>query len=247
MHIALISDIHANLHALNAVIEHAQAQKIRHFWNMGDFLGYFAFPEEVIDRVRALKAVSILGNYDHKVLKFHKKKHKWKKNKAPLKYLAFKWAYEALSKENEVYLKSLPDEHRLRVEGRAVLLTHGSPVSNREPLQPDTPVQRLRNLAGISRADVVICGHSHTPFSQEVDGVWFINPGSVGRPDDGDPRASYAILHMTQGRLRVTPYRVTYDVEGAVRAIRKNELPEAFAQMLVRGLPLDEAIAQMAE
>jgi diadenosine tetraphosphatase ApaH/serine/threonine PP2A family protein phosphatase len=76
-----------------------------------------------------------------------------------------------------------------------------------------------------------------------VDGVWFINTGSVGRPDDGDPRATYAVMQMLPDMIDVEHFRVQYDVEKAVAAIRKNKLPEEFAQMLIHGISLDELIA----
>jgi diadenosine tetraphosphatase ApaH/serine/threonine PP2A family protein phosphatase len=98
----------------------------------------------------------------------------------------------------------------------------------------------------MAKADVIICGHSHQPFAREVDGVWFINTGSVGRPDDGDPRACYAILQIDSKQIQVRHYRVEYDVERAVAAIREHELPEPFAQMTLEGHSLD-AVLQGAE
>ena len=91
---------------------------------------------------------------------------------------------------------------------------------------------------------MIICGHSHRPFVRQVDGVWFINTGSVGRPDDGDPRACYAILEIDSESIQVQHYRLEYDVERAVAAIRENELPEAFAQMLLQGRDLDTVLAK---
>ena len=118
-------------------------------------------------------------------------------------------------------------------------MTHASPASNEEHLTPDTPTKRLRELAGMADADLVICGHSHQPFTRQVQGVWFINTGSVGRPDDGDPRAAYAILTIEPDVFEVRHYRVEYDVARAVAAIRDRGLPEAFAQMLLQGNNLD--------
>ena len=110
MKIALIGDVHANLPALEAVLAHAHQQGVEAIWNLGDFLGYGAFPDEVVVRLRAEGALSIIGNYDLKVLKFPKRKEKWDKSKHPQKYLAFQWAYEHLSKESRKYLRSLPEE-----------------------------------------------------------------------------------------------------------------------------------------
>jgi putative phosphoesterase len=237
--IAAIGDVHANLPALEAVLEDAHQHGAEAIWNIGDFVGYGAFPEEVVDRLREIGAISIQGNYDRKALKVKKKRDAWKKKKVPEKWLAFQWAYEHLSKQSRKYLRSLPDEKALTVEGHSILLVHGSPASQDEHLTLDTPIERLRELAGMSDAEIIVCGHSHQPFTRSVDRTWFINTGSVGRPDDGDPRAAYARLDLTLVHLEINHYRVEYDVQRAVRAIRENGLPEDFARMILEGRPLD--------
>jgi putative phosphoesterase len=244
MKVALIGDVHANLPALETVLTHARQQGIEAIWNVGDWVGYNAFPNEVVQQLRQERAISIIGNYDLKVLKFKKKQDKWRQTKLPEKYLAFKWAYKNLSKENRMYLRSLPREKRLKVRGHHILLTHGSPASNNEALTPDTPAQYLRELIQVARAEVIVCGHSHRPFARQVDGVWFVNPGSVGRPDDGDPRAAYAILQLEPGFLQVCHHRLDYDLARAVEALRQHNLPAAFGQMLQHGCNLDEVLSQ---
>lgn len=240
--IGLIGDIHANLPALERVLEHAYQQKVEAIWNIGDFVGYGAFPDEVVNRLKRENAISIVGNYDLKVLKFKKKKSKWLKTKKPEKWFAFKWAYENLSQGSREYLRSLPKEVRFKQSGRQFLLTHGSPESNEEPLTPETPQERLRELAKIGSAEVIVCGHSHQPFARRVDDVWFINTGSVGRPDDGDPRTCYALLHLDPRKLQVQHYRLEYDLNRAVDAIHARGLPEVFAQMLILGRDLETVV-----
>ncbi len=247
MKIALIGDVHANLPALETVLAHIHRQNVDAIWNIGDWVGYNAFPNQVIDRLRAEGAVSIVGNYDLKVLKFKKKKRKWKRKKRPDKYLAFKWAYKTLSKENRAYLRALPQERRLRVERWRILLTHGSPASNSEGLTAETPETRLHKLAQLAAVDVIICGHSHRPFARQVDDVWFINTGSVGRPDDDDPRAAYALLEIRPDNLQVQHYRLEYDINQAVEALQQNSLPDAFARMLQQGRNLDEVSPRQSE
>jgi putative phosphoesterase len=242
MKVALIGDIHANLPALEAVLAHIETQGVEAIWNVGDWVGYGAFPDHVIKRLWQQGIISIRGNYDTRVLKFPKKKKKWRKNKIPQKWLAFKWAYEHLSPEAREYLATLPKEIRLNIAGKRILITHGSPESAKEHVTPQTPEERFRELARMAQADLVIFGHSHVPFAHQTEGVWFINPGSVGRQDDGDPRASYALLEFTPIDLQVSHYRVDYDLQRAVAAIRENGLPEAFAQMMVHGRNLDDIL-----
>jgi putative phosphoesterase len=243
MRVALIGDVHANLPALEAVLEHARQRDVDAFWNVGDFVGYGPFPNQVVKRLRKECVLSIIGNYDLKVLEIKRKKKKWRKKRDPLKIQAFLWAYKNLSKKSLRYLRSLPQELSFEWYGRQILLTHGSPASEEEALDPNTPEERFRELAQMAKVDVIICGHSHQPFTRQVDGVLFINTGSVGRPDDGDPRATYAIMQMLPDRIKVKHYRVQYDVEKAVAAIRKKKLPEEFAQMFIRGMSLDELLA----
>jgi putative phosphoesterase len=237
--IALIGDVHANLHALEAVLLHASDRGCKSILNAGDFVGYGAFPDEVVKLLRRVKATSITGNYDQKALKVKKKQGEWAAAKTPEKWLAFQWAYQHLSSSSRKYLKRLPENRRLKAKGWQILLTHGSPVSADEHLSPDTPDKRLHELAKMARADLIICGHSHQPFARWIGDVLFINTGSVGRPDDGDPRATYAILKLKRKMVEVRHYRIEYDVDQAASAIRNNHLPEEFAQMLLQGRSLD--------
>jgi putative phosphoesterase len=243
MKIALLSDVHANLPALEVVLADAAKRNADAIWNAGDFVGYGAFPDEVVRRLREAGAVSVLGNYDEKVLQIKQKGEEWKKSKHPLKWLAFKWAFDQLSDESRAYLISLHKEQRLEVEGRLVLIVHGSPASIKEHLSSETPEKRLKELARIAKSNVIICGHSHRPFNREVEGAYFINPGSVGRSDEGDPRACYALLEL-KGRLcQVQHFRLEYDVAKTVEGIRAQKLPEEFAEMFIQGRTLDEVLA----
>ncbi len=243
MRVALIGDIHANLPALEAVLAHAQAQHVDQIWNIGDFVGYGAFPDQVVSRVRELNILSIRGNYDRKVLDYPRKHKKWEGKKAGEKILAFGWAYEHLSGPNLDYLADLPEERILAVEGWQVLLTHASPVSANEHLCPTTPESRLQEIARERPVQVAIFGHSHQAFARKAGGTWFINTGSVGRPDDGDPRACYAFLLLEPGSLGVCHFRVTYDVQHAADAITQQHLPDEFARMILSGHNFDKVKA----
>jgi putative phosphoesterase len=239
MKVALIGDIHANLPALKSVLEHAGDRGVQAIWNIGDFVGYNAFPEECLQTIRRRTDVtSIIGNYDLKVLKVEKKRKKWLASKDPDKVLSFIWSFDQLSSESRQYLRSLPVERDFWAEGWRILLTHGSPASNEEHLTPDTPDERLRELAAMTPAKVIICGHSHRAFTRQAADTWFINTGSVGRPDDGDPRAAYALMEIVPGSIQVEHFRVEYDVDWAVQAIRARGLPDEFAQMIREGRDL---------
>jgi predicted phosphodiesterase len=235
--IALLGDVHANLPALQAVLSHARNEGVADILNIGDFVGYGPFPNQVVKSIRKSRIISISGNYDLKVLNFPKKNDKWFENKHPLKWFAFKWAYEQLSKKSRRYLRSLPEERYVQVGGINLLMVHGSPASNEELLTDETSAQRLEELN-----QLVKDSYAHRAFSRLIEDTWFINTGSVGRPDDGDPRAAYAILEISPDRLKVVHYRLAYDVEKAVNAIRQKGLPEAFARMLIEGRDLETVL-----
>jgi len=239
MKIGLIGDIHANLPALQAVFQHANALGVVHFLNIGDVVGYNAFPEQVIQTIRQNPVTSILGNYDRKVIQFPQKEKKWQKEKPGLKVQAFRWAYQQLSPESLAYLQSLPEQLEVHLDGLSILLSHGSPAARNEYLTPQTPMQRLLELGELTSAQIILCGHSHIPFARQAWTKIFINTGSIGRPDDGDPRACYAILIHENGRLKINHYHIPYDIHLAAQAIRDHHLPEEFAQMVLHGRSLD--------
>jgi predicted phosphodiesterase len=120
------------------------------------------------------------------------------------------------------------------VDGRRLLLVHGSPRKMNEYLFEDRPLSSFQRLAASSNADVIVFGHTHKPYTKFVDGVWFINVGSVGKPKDGDWRACYAVLDPGADPP-VSFLRVPYDIQTVTDAIRSSDLPHEFAADLEQG------------
>lgn len=245
MRVAVIGDAHGNLPALEAVLRDANRRRPNAIWNLGDLIGYGPHPEEVVQRLKSRKIASIAGNFDERVLGWRPDPPA-KDGGSADRWLAAGWARENLSENSLAFLKALPPERRRKHEGHSLLLTHGSPASRTERLEPTTSPKRLRELAAIAKADIVLCGHSHIPWARNVDGVWFVNPGGVGRSDDGDPRASYALLELNEGSVRITHRRVAYDVASVANAIRRLGLPEVFARMILESKPLERALKDPA-
>ena len=233
--IAVLSDVHANLQALERIIKDAEERGVDVYLNAGDSIGFGPCPNETVELLCEKNVLSILGNFDIEVIK-GKTKNKGKKN------LALKFAIKELAKSCELYLYSLPRELKLEVAGKKLFVTHGSPESIEEHIVYDTPVERLKVLADKAKSDLIIVGHSHEQFWKKANGVSFVNPGSVGRPSDGNPQTAYAILNFSP--FKVEMIRLDYNVEGTVNAIRKKGLPESFAQMLLRGVSLDAIIME---
>lgn len=239
MRIALMGDLHANLPALEAVLDHARQEGAEAIWNLGDLVGYGAFPEEVVQHLRKNYALSTLGRYDRQVVRFKKRKEKWHRSKGIEEYLALEWAYEQLSGKSHKYLRFLSQEIRMQIRGKRVLLTHGAPGAEDGCLTADTTEKQLAKLAREAKAELILCGCSHQPFARSIEGVWFISPGSAGLPTDGDPRAAYAILEVGPEGSQVFPHRVEYDVERLVAELNRHKLPKVFARMFQEGQSLD--------
>ncbi|KKL19495.1 hypothetical protein LCGC14_2464900 [marine sediment metagenome] len=184
--------------------------------------------------------VTVRGNYDAKVLVFQQKRKKWRRTKGAKKYLAFSWADEHISADSRDFLQSLPQQTSFQCGRWRVVLTHGSPVANDEPLGPDTPTARLEELARAAEADLIGCAHSHRPFMRQIDETLFVNPGAVGRPEGGDPRACYALLETADRQPTADLHRVEYDIDRTVEAVRAAGLPEEFGLMFRYGANLKQ-------
>lgn len=241
MKVAVLGDAHGNVAALDAVLADIKKRRVDAVWNLGDLVGYGPFPEETVQRLRREATLSVAGNFDLRVLGADPR-DPGEKGTPIDKWIAPAWAHENLSSESFRYLASLPRERRLVVEGHKFLLTHGSPASNTERLEPTTDLARFEELAKMARAEFVLCSHSHMPFVRQADGVTFVNPGGVGRADDGDPRASYALVQVDRNRVHVAHRRVPYDVPAVVDALLRRGLPEAYGRMLLESRTLERVL-----
>jgi putative phosphoesterase len=229
--VAVIADIHGNLDALKAVVADARRSRIDVFLNAGDAVGFGIYPKQVIQALRSAMFLNVIGNVDLEVLE------KCLQNPSLEKNSIMQFTFRELAPSDLAYLQSLPKELRLEICGKKILLTHGTPDSVNEHIFPNTHGKRLKEIASEANADVIITGHSHIQMSRNVSGVRFVNPGSVGRPANGDYRAQYAILRFNPFSLEFR--RVNYDVEAVANGIRKRGLPESLAQVLLRGVSLD--------
>ena len=199
--ILLLGDIHANYPALKAIGKYIKPDRFDWIVNTGDFTVYSTFPNETIKWFRKRKkAVCILGNTDLRVLRILRGK-KLKKPAKEEKRVMYFWTSENLHPENITYLKSLPEQTDFMVGGFRIGIFHGTLEDPDEELSPSAPESRFQQLARDSTFQVHIMGHSHVPYYKIVDGVHFINSGSVGRMFDGDPRASFAILKVASGKI----------------------------------------------
>ena len=236
MRLAIISDIHANLHALEAVWQDLEQQHPEAVYCLGDLVGYGAYPNEVVAFIRERQVPTIMGNYDEGVgFDLHDCGCVYRDPElARLGDLSLLWSRERTSGENKQYLQGLPLQIRLPDGRPTLLLVHGSPRKMNEYLYEDRPRATFERIAAVAAADVLLFGHTHLPYQKKVDKVLFVNTGSLGKPKDGDRRAGYVILEMGR-RPRVEFRRVEYDVAAAAGAVRESGLPPRFADMLETG------------
>ena len=230
MKTALISDIHANLQALEAVWEDLHSQAPDRIYCLGDLVGYGANPNEVIDFVRAEDIPTIMGNYDNGVghdLDDCGCDYKDARLER-LGELSIWWSRGHTTQENKEYLRSLPKDMRFSEDGMEVLLVHGSPRSLHEYLPEERPTVTFERIAKVANCDAMFFGHTHIPYQKSAADMLFVNVGSVGRPKDGDPRAGYVILNSSEVEFR----RVEYDIEPAAQAILESDLPDYYADEL---------------
>jgi len=246
MKIALISDIHANLPALEAVLDNLKSRSdVAAIYHLGDLVGYAPWPDEVVNRIRVEGIPGIAGNYDSTTAADYKHcgcRYEDARQEE-LSHLSYEWTREHASPETKDWLGTLPFRLDIRplgghVAGPTLTLVHGAPTLNTLYWTEDRSDDFCRKMAervGARSGDVIAFGHTHKPWHREVDGVIFVNTGSVGRPKDGDWRAGYVVLEFGEDSPAVEVVRVDYDLDRAREAILESDLPDDFAEYLATG------------
>jgi len=246
MRLVLLSDVHANLPALEAVLSDIERRVPgAPVYHLGDLVGYAPWPNEVVETLRAAGIPGVSGNYDSTTATAYK--HCGCRYEDPRQeaqsHLSYAWTLAHTSEASRAWLGRLPFRLDLRplgghVAGPTVRLVHGNPTLNTfywtEDRGDDFNLKMARQ-AGATTGDVIAFGHTHRPWHRVVDGIVFVNTGSVGRPKDGDWRAGYVILEIGADTVDVEFVRVAYDLDRAVRAIRDSDLPDDFADFLKTG------------
>lgn len=246
MRYALISDIHANQPALEAVLADIHGRDgVGSVYHLGDLVGYAPWPNEVCEIVVRNSIPGVAGNYDSTVANDYKNCGCRAENphQEALAHRSYEWTREHVNPDTKAFLRALPFRIDIRpagghVAGPTVTLVHATPLNNLiyvDDSRPDTFLAKMADAAGLKSGDVLAFGHTHKPWHRIVGGVHFINTGSVGRPKDGDWRAGYVLLDVTNADVRLDIIRVEYDVEAAMQGVRESDLPREFADFLKTG------------
>lgn len=259
MKLAVISCIHGNLPALDAVLADIVQQNAEKVYCVGDLVGYGPYPNEVVQRIRALNIPTCAGCWDEDVVEGV--------NACDCSYpsliaekrgiAAHEWTNHEITSENREFIAHLP--HSLHEDN--LCFVHGSPYSAHEYLLPEMDAFAAIERVLTTGADVLFCGHTHVPYVRSLDNgqlqirvtgasvdsaqlnfttslKQIINVGSVGEPRHGRPNATY-VLYDTQTQ-QVTLREVPYDYQKTCAAIIDKGLPEIFAWRLARGLEYAE-------
>lgn len=246
MRYALISDVHANLEALDAVLADIDHRgDVDATYHLGDLVGYSASPNEVVARIHERAIPGVAGNYDSTVALGYK--HCGCRSESPrqeeLAHVSFAFTGDRTTNESKRQLASLPFRIDVRalgghVAGPTMTMVHAHPSNALIYVTEDRPdafVRKMASQAGLRAGDLLCFGHTHKPWHRIVDGIHFVNTGSVGRPKDGDWRAGYVLLSVGDDALEVELARVEYDVEATIAGVRAAGLPEDFAEFLRTG------------
>ena len=256
MRIALFSDIHANLPALEAYFKDVDAKQVDAMYCLGDLVGYNIWPNEVINEIRKRKIPTIAGNYDFGIGRTsddcgcaYKEEHEKEMGKISISY-----TNSEVKPDERNYLRTLPAhikvEFQLNNDKLNLLLVHGSPRKINEYLFEDRDEKSMLRIMESADADIMCFGHTHKPYhrilpAEPVENPHYrhaINIGSVGKPKDNNPKGCYVILTINadssitnMDAIKVEFIRFDYDVEKAAKAVEESVLPNEYAEMLRNG------------
>jgi putative phosphoesterase len=224
MKFALLADIHGNVDALRAVLADIDKRGADQFLVMGDIVLLGPDPREVVELLMARDAIGIYGNIDRFLLNtdWHAFEPQSGEDEADRDLCL--WALERLSERAEVWMRDLPFQRELEIDGQRLLMVHGSPRNERDVIKADTPDDTVREMIAGVQTDLLLLGHTHEPLDRTVGDVRLINPGAVGYPHGEKASARYALLAW-EGNWRVEFHLVHYDVEKTIARLLAAQRP----------------------
>jgi putative phosphoesterase len=234
--VAVITDVHANLPALEATLDEIERLSVDAVHCGGDLVGYGPHPNEVCRMLEERAVPTIYGNYDYAIARdlddcgcFYPTPEDREIGQGSVA-----WTLAHTDARSKAFMRELPFDLRFELAGRRVRLVHGSPRKVNEYLLEDRAASTFERIARLADSDVLVFGHTHKPWIKGYAGVLFVNCGAVGKPKDGDARASFALLEERGGNLHAAIERVVYDVDAVASEIRTVGLPRELADQLVR-------------
>ena len=235
MRLAIISDVHSNIYALENVLEDIKERNVDKIICAGDLVGYAPFPNQVIDKIKEEEIPTIQGNYDdaignHKIAcgcDYNTEKSK------KIGMSSINFTGKETTEENKKFLANLPGQLELELEDKNVLLVHGSPRRINEYLYAGS--EQVQEVVAELEEDILLCGHTHLPYHRRIGDKDVINVGSIGRPKHGNPNSIYTIVEVTEGNVMTEFIEVAYPVEKLTTAIKESELADISTEIFETG------------
>ena len=237
MKIAILSDIHGNLTALNSVMDDIQKNKCDKTFFLGDYVLAGPEPAATIDYCMHISTYDntemIQGNTDKMIAEYSDEIfNSLQENGAPIMANALKDDVSILNDTQKEFLKNLPAQKEIEIEGVKLLLVHGSPRRNNEDILPDTPMEEVENMLENVDADVILCGHTHIPCGfQTRTKKTVVNAGSIGRTffvrDNEPPKACYLTIDVQNGKCLYEHHFVDYNREQAAKKLASRDFTGA--------------------
>ncbi len=224
MRIAVLSDLHANVQALEAVMSDVLTQNCEHVFCLGDITLAGPQPREVTEYVMAQQGTwtVIQGNTDKMIAQYGDDVKTFLEAQYPVMANAIADDVQQLDDAHRAFLNDLPPMLSLDVEGCSVLLVHGSPRANNEDILPEMPLEIVEEIIEGTQEKLILCGHTHVPCGYQTNsGQTVVNVGSVGRPMTQEPKACYAVIDFNQGSFEVRHRFVPYDNVAAANIMSK--------------------------
>ena len=237
MKIAVISDIHGNMQALDSVLKDIKSQKCEKILCLGDLALAGPQPDKVIDFIKEQKDWEVIqGNTDKLIGDFHPALADELKSKFEVMGNALEYDVNSLTQEQKEYLKNLPAQKTFMIDGVKILAVHGSPRRNNEDILPDRPIKEIEEILKNADADLIFCGHTHIPCGyQTTHKQTVVNAGSVGRPMTEDAKPCYVVTEIENGKFSIEHRFVDYNRNLAAELLMQREFKgrENITEMLI--------------
>ena len=231
MRIACISDIHGNIYALNKALESISENNADLIICLGDLTGYGPHPNEVVALIRRRGILCLKGNYDASVVN---NSFTYIRDTSTNSF-SLPWTNEELRASHKLYLDSLPKALTLVFENRSFLFVHGSPSGIDEYLPFDSPEAKKHILE--IKEDVLVCAHTHIPGICEIDNKLVINTGSIGKPKNGSPAATYTLIDIEKnGKVTGKVVKVEYDYLKTAKDMEMKGFPSRLVSSIKTGI-----------
>ncbi|HEX7004155.1 MAG TPA: metallophosphoesterase family protein [Trueperaceae bacterium] len=232
MILGVISDVHANVVALEAVLEVLKREEVDTIVCLGDLVGYGPSPNETIELLRSEGVICTLGNADERIA------YEFARGKRPREGVAdtiLEWTRSVIEPRNVEFLRSLPVQHRLNTSAGRFRFFHGTPETPVERLNLNQDPLSLSKMLERNRCRLLAAGATHVPYYRQLPAGSVLNPGSVGLALNGEPGADYAIVRVDGGNVEVSMDKVEYDFGAVAFDIIAWGLPPMVAEAIQQG------------